>query len=66
MVPPPVCNESLRTRMAEVASRQRAIWLADEVSPLITPMSRYDDRTDPVLVEGQGRYRFADKLMPIG
>eukprot|EP00969_Alexandrium_andersonii_P253041 11183771-Alexandrium_andersonii.AAC.1 len=65
MVPPPACDEALRIRMAEVASRQRASWLADDVSPPTRPVSRYDDRSDPALVEQQRRYRFTDRLMPI-
>eukprot|EP00969_Alexandrium_andersonii_P011344 493256-Alexandrium_andersonii.AAC.1 len=52
--------------MAEVASRRRAIWLAEEVSPSHGSMSQYDDRTDPVLTVGPDRFRFADKHMPIG
>eukprot|EP00969_Alexandrium_andersonii_P294837 13032300-Alexandrium_andersonii.AAC.1 len=66
MAPPPACDEALRIRMAEVASRQRALWLAEEFVPSYGPLSKFDDRTVPVLIAGQSRKRFVDSLMLVG
>eukprot|EP00969_Alexandrium_andersonii_P012848 560094-Alexandrium_andersonii.AAC.1 len=66
MVPSPPEDRALRTRMAETASRQRAIWLADEFAPRRARLSKNDDRTDPILTVGDARYRFADSFMPVG
>eukprot|EP00969_Alexandrium_andersonii_P013185 575373-Alexandrium_andersonii.AAC.1 len=66
MVHSPPGDSALRIQIAETASRQRAIWLADEFAPRHARMPVNDDRTEPILTVGDARYRFADSLMPVG